>query len=156
MTVQDELEPEAILVGEHEKFVNTGGGPVEIVKTEPPEVPPPGAGLYTVTCAVPTVAMSDAVIDAMICVALTTVVVRLAPFQFTTEPVIKPLPFTVSVKAAPPAVALAGDNELIVGNGFDELIVKVAFPEVPPPGVGLNTVTCLVPDLAMSAAVMAA
>jgi hypothetical protein len=52
-----------------------------------------------------------------------------------------PVPLTVKVNAAPPAVALAGDNELIVGTGFDAVIVKAALPEVPPPGAGLNTVT---------------
>jgi hypothetical protein len=67
-----------------------------------------------------------------------------------------PLPVTVSVNAAVPAVAEAGDRVPIVGIGFVALMVKVEVPEVPPPGVGLNTVTCPVPEAAISAAVIAA
>jgi hypothetical protein len=100
--------------------------------------------------------MSAAVIVAWTWVALTNVVVRLAPFQFTTEPLTNPVPFTVCVKATPPAVAFDGESEVIVGTGFDAVIVNDAFPEVPPPGVGLNTVTCAVPALAMSADAIAA
>ncbi len=66
------------------------------------EVPPPGAGLNTVTEAVPAVAMSAAVIDALNWVEETYVVVRFDPFQRTTELDLKPLPFTVNVNAAPP------------------------------------------------------
>jgi hypothetical protein len=36
------------------------------------------------------------------------VVVRLLPFHCTTDPVVNPEPFTVSVKAAPPAVRELG------------------------------------------------
>jgi len=59
-------------------------------------------------------------------VALTNVVVRLLPFQLTTEPETNPVPLTVRVNAAPPAVALAGDSELIVGTGF--VCVTVIVP----------------------------
>jgi len=92
-----------------------------------PDVPPPGAGLVTVTCPVPAAAMSAAVIAAVNCVALTYVVVRLDPFQFTTEPLMNPVPATVSVKAAVPAVALAGDSVLIVGA----VLVRLMVPAVP-------------------------
>ena len=109
------------------------------------EVPPPGAGLNTVTCAVPAVVMSAAVIAACNCVALTNVVVRFVPFQLTTDPLRNPVPFTVTVKAAVPAVALDGDSELTVGIGLVVLMVKAALLEVPPPGAGLNTVTWPVP-----------
>jgi len=84
------------------------------------------------------------------------VVVRLVPFQFTTDPLMNPVPFTVRVNAPVPAVAKAGESVLIVGTGFGALIVNVEAPDVPPPGAGLNTVTCLVPEAAISAAVMAA
>src|SRR5882762_1402711 len=113
-----------------------------MVKAELPDVPPPGAGLNTVTCVVPAMAMSAAVMPACNCVALTNVVVRFVPFQLTTEPLRNPVPFTVSVNAAVPAVAFAGDSELIAGTGFVALIVKAELPDVPPPGAGLNTVTC--------------
>jgi hypothetical protein len=127
-----------------------------MVNAEFPEVPPPGVGLNTVTCPVPEVAISAAVIAACTCVALTYVVVRLDPFHFTTDPLVNPVPFTVSVNAAVPAVAEAGDNVLIVGTGFAALMTKAEAPDVPPPGVGLNTVTCPVPEVAISAAVIAA
>jgi hypothetical protein len=60
----------------------------------------------------------------------------------------------MSVNAEPPAVALEGDREVNVGAGL--LIVKLCPLEVPPPGVGLKTVTVAVPAVAMSAAVIAA
>ena len=63
------------------------------------EVPPPGAGLNTVTEPEPAAARSGAVIAAVSCVLLTKVVVRAVPFQFTMEPETNPVPFTVSVKA---------------------------------------------------------
>ena len=60
-------------------------------------------------------------------------------------------------KATPPAVA---DEGLIAGQGWHRVgppvMVKVTPLEVPPPGVGLKTVTDAVPAVAMSAAVMAA
>ena len=87
------------------------------VNGEFPEVPPPGAGFVTVTLNVPAAAMSGAVIAAVTCVALTNVVVLDAPLKFTTEPETKPVPFTVKVNAAPPAVALVGESDVIVGSG---------------------------------------
>ena len=94
-----------------------------IVNDRLPDVPPPGAGLVTVTVAVPAVAISAAVIAAVNCVALTKVVVLAAPLNFTTDVDTKPVPFTVRVKAAPPAVALVGEREVSVGAGL--LTVKV-------------------------------
>ena len=82
---------------------------------------------------------------------LTKVVVRSAPFQRTTDELLKFAPVAVSVNAALPATALLGEIELSVGAGL--LIVNVEAPEVPPPGVGLKTVTGDVPAVAMSAAV---
>src|SRR6267143_5645078 len=117
-------------------------------------VPPPGVGVTTVTLAVPAAAMSAAVIAAASWMGLTKVVVRVAPFQRTVEPFTNPVPSTVSVKAAPPTVALIGVSPVIVGMGL--LTGNVCAAEVPPPGVGVNTVTCGVPAVAMSAAVMAA
>src|SRR5512134_2654879 len=151
-TVNVNAAPPAVAeVGERVDSVGTGLLAV-IGNDTPPEVPPPGVGLNTVTCAVPAVAMSAAVIDAVSCVAETNVVVRLAPFHRTTEPATKFVPFTVSVNAAPPAVAEVGERVDTVGTGLLAVIGNDTCPEVPPPGVGLNTVTCAVPAVAMSAA----
>ena len=54
----------------------------------------------------------------------------------------------------PPAVAEDGLRVVRVGTGL--LTVKLTALEVPPPGVGLKTVTGKVPAEAISAAVMAA
>jgi hypothetical protein len=98
--------------------------------------------------------MSAAVIVAVNWVGETYVVVRPDPFQFTVEPETKPVPFTVSVNPAPPAVAEAGLGPVVVGTGL--LIVNVWATEVPPPGAGFATVTGAVPAVAMSAAVIVA
>jgi hypothetical protein len=67
------------------------------------------------------------------------------------------LPFTVRVKAGPPAVADEGLRLVVVGTGLlAALIVKVWALEVPPPGAGVNTVTVAVPAVTMSEAVIAA
>jgi hypothetical protein len=81
------------------------------------DVPPPGDGFTTVMLAVPAAAMSAAVIAAVNRVLLTKVVVRADPFHFTVEVLTKLLPLTVSVKAAPPAVADAGLRLVIMGAG---------------------------------------
>jgi hypothetical protein len=102
--------------------VSAGAEPL-IANMRVPDVPPPGAGFVTVTVAVPAVAISAAVITAVSFVALTKVVVLAAPLNFTTDVDTKPVPLTVRVKAAPPAVALAGEREVSVGAGL--LMVKV-------------------------------
>ena len=86
-------------------------------------MPPPGAGFVTVTLAVPAVAISAASIAAVTCVVLMNVVVLAVPLNFTTEVDTNPVPLTVSVNAAPPAVALVGEIDLSVGAGL--LIVNV-------------------------------
>jgi len=113
------------LVGEIELSVGTGFDALEITKVKFGVVPPPGAGLVTVTLAFPDVAMSDAKIAPFICVLLTKVVVRADPLKFTTEEEMNPEPFTVKVKAGPPAVADEGLSEVMLGMGL--------LP-VPPPG----------------------
>jgi hypothetical protein len=82
------------------------------------ETPPPGAGLKTVTLAVPAAAMSLAGICAVNCVPLTTVVVRSLPFHLTIEPPMKFVPLTVSVKPTPPAAAALGVMLVNVGVGL--------------------------------------
>lgn len=111
-------------------MVRTSGEGSAIVKVRKRETPPPGAGLNTVTSTVPPAATSLAGIAALNWVVLTTVVVRFEPFQRTTELEIKFLPVAVSVKAAPPAVALAGEIEVSVGTGFEG---GGGADEVPPP-----------------------
>jgi hypothetical protein len=63
--------------------------------------------------------MSDARIVAVNWAALTKVVARALPFQFTNEPDTKPVPFTVSVNSAPPGAMASGTSGwLISGTGF--------------------------------------
>jgi hypothetical protein len=112
-------EPATTLEGEIELRVGTG---LLIVNDNAFDIPP-GAGFVTVTLTVPAVAISAAVIAAVNCVALANVVVLAAPLNFTTDVDTKPVPLTVRVKAAPPAVALAGEREVAVGAGL--LMVKV-------------------------------
>ena len=72
----------------------------------------------------------------------------------TVAPLIKLVPFTVRVKAAPLAVALLGERLLMVGTGL--LTVKVAAAEVPALGAGLAMVMDSVPADAISVAGMLA
>src|SRR5206468_2222014 len=116
------------------------------------DVPPPGDGLKTVTAALPGPAMSPAGIEAVSWLAPAKVVGRSAPFQRTTDVEMKLLPFTVSVKAAPPAVAEVGLMVVIAGTGFAAVIANVTEFEIPPPGDGLKTVTAALPGPAMSPA----
>jgi hypothetical protein len=98
--------------------------------------------------------MSVFKIDTISWVPLTKLVVRGLPLKYTTEVGRKFRPVTVSVNAAVPAVALAGERVMIAGTGLFTL--KVAADDVPPPGAGLVTVTLNVPDVARSAARIAA
>src|SRR5258708_39064518 len=91
-------------------------GAGSMVKVRGLEIPPPGAGVNTVTSAVPATAMSLSEIAAWSCVPLTNVVGRSVPFQRTTEPATKSDPLAVSGNAAPPAVALAGASDVSVGT----------------------------------------
>src|SRR5919108_337093 len=128
--------PAVALVGDTDVSVGMG---LLIENVCAAETPPPGTGVTTVTLAVPAAAMSAAVMAAVSWVALTTVVVREAPFHCTVLPGTKPVPVAVSVKAPPPAVALVGDTDVSVGTGL--LTENVCAAEVPPPGAGVNTVT---------------
>jgi hypothetical protein len=145
--------PGAATLGD--SVLSTGIG-LLIVNVRAFDVPPPGAGLNTVTLAVPAFTMSLAGITAVTCVALTYVVVRFDPFQRTTDALTKPDPFTVSVPPAPPAIVLLGESEVRTGTGFPGAIVNTSAFDVPPPGAGLNTVTLAVPAAAMSLAGIAA
>src|ERR1019366_8782098 len=131
--------------GDSVGIVGAGLAAALMVKPELPEVPPPGAGLNTVTWAVPAVPMSEALIAAVTCVPLTYVVVRFVPFQFTTEPLTNPLPFTVRAKAPAPAVAQEGDNDVIDGTGLGAchpwtvIVPPVAGIAAPVPSANAST-----------------
>lgn len=117
-----------------------------------PEAEP--SGLITSIARVPGEAMSLAGIAAVSCVPPTNVVVRFAPFTWTTEPLTKFEPVAVKVKPGPPAVAEPG--EMPVSTGTAGVTVKITAPDVPPPGAGLKTVMESAPAEAMSEAGMAA
>jgi hypothetical protein len=87
----------------------------------------------------PAVAMSEAGIAAVSCAALTKIVARVFPLKLTVEFVTNPVPFTVRVKATPPAVVLDGERVVMVGKGL--FTMKLTAFDVPPPGVGFVTVT---------------
>jgi len=76
--------------------------------------------------------------------------VTTALFHLTTEEGTKPLPFTVKVNAAAPAVAPIGDIDDNVGTGFELSIVNVAGADVPPPGAPVCTATVALPTFARS------
>jgi hypothetical protein len=143
--------PAMVEVGLIEVMVGTG---LLMLKVTEFEVPPPGAGLTTVTDAVPAVATLAAGTVAVSCVEETNVVVRAEPFQSTVEVETKLVPFTVKVNEPLPAVVEVGLIEVIVGTGL--LMVKVTEFEVPPPGAGFTTVTDAVPPVATLAAGMVA
>jgi hypothetical protein len=71
----------------------------------------------TVIASHPAEAISEALMDAVNCVVLTNVVILELPLKFTVVPGTKLIPFTVSVNAEPPAIALAGKSEVIVSGG---------------------------------------
>jgi hypothetical protein len=99
-------------------------------------------GRNSATDAVPAVATSESVIDAVSCVGLTYAVGRALPFHCTSEDELKSLPATISVKAAAPAAAEAGDTQLIEGVGF---MAGVGFEPPPQPfAKKLTTVSTIV------------
>ena len=79
------------------------------VKVAADDVPPPGAGVKTVTWDAPAVTTSPAGSCAVRRVFDTNVVVSAVPFQCTTELAANPDPDTVSVCAGAPAATLAGE-----------------------------------------------
>ncbi len=70
--------------------------------------------------------------------------------SLTCAPFTKPDPFTVNVCALFDPVTGFGDT--LVMDGPTELIVNVAPADVPPPGLGVYTVTVALPAEAMSLA----
>src|SRR5437667_436706 len=121
---------------------NVGAG--VIVNVAAPDVPPAGPGLKTVTWTTAPEARSAAGMSTASCPPLSNRVVRLEPFQRTTDETTKLLPVTVRI--APPALPAStrlGNSAPRDGTGL--LIVKACPAEVPPPGAELSTVTVTVP-----------
>ena len=147
-------DPAAALFGMRELMTGTGSeAGVVSVKFEAAEVV---VELDTVTAAVPAIpgkAVSEAEIVAVSCVALTNVVGRGDPFQFTTSPFTKSVPFTISGRSAVPQYGVEdGTSPVMVGATIENAIPL----DVPPPGVGVDTLTWAVPTEAISAAEIAA
>src|SRR5579863_10027363 len=132
-------DPATIFVGESVVTVGTGFGAALMLKLMAVVVPPPGAGLVTVTGGVLIVVMSASRIAAVNCVALTNVVTFATPLKFTTELETNPVPFTVSVNAPELTMLPVGNSDVSVGAGL--FTANVTAFEVPPAGAGLNTVT---------------
>ncbi len=89
-----------------------------MVKVCAEEVPPPGAGFWTATCAVPADWRSLAGTCAEREVAFASVVASAVPFQSTIEPEKKPVPVSERVSAGLPAVTDAGAMIARAGAGF--------------------------------------
>ena len=111
-----------------------------MVKVAPADVTPFST---TVTFAVPTAAMRLAGTWAVNCEALAKLVVSAVPFHCTMALETKPVPLTVSVKAAAPAVAVFGLRDVMTGPAA---MVNVAPADVTPFS---TTVTVTVPGEAM-------
>jgi hypothetical protein len=92
----------------------------------------PVSPFTTVTCAVPAVAILVASIDAVRCVAPEPAVAKAVPFHLITAPESNPVPFTVRVNVAAPAVLEAGLRLLIVGVLTGLVIVNGADWEARP------------------------
>jgi len=83
------------------------------------DVPPPGLGLITVTEPAPALATSEESTVAFSRELFTNVVARGLPFQRTTAPETKPVPFTVNVNPGLPGLTVSGTSGwLMKGTGF--------------------------------------
>jgi hypothetical protein len=140
--------PASAFVGESEVTVGNG---LLIVKGKVPEAPPPGAGVLTETLIVPPEAMSVAGICTVIVVAVIEAGTKPVNVpKLAVAPGTKFVPVIVSVNAAPPAVAVAGESNVIVGVELST--VNVSGLLVPPPGAAFVTATLTGPAVARSGA----
>ena len=126
--------PAVALTGKSEAIVGAGSAAgavteklMEFDRTEPVD---------TVTGCIPWNAASAEVSSAVSCVELTNVVARGDPFQLTTEPLTKFVPFTVSVRPVRLQDAVEDPETDVIAGGE---IVNGLPPDVPPPGPRLNT-----------------
>jgi hypothetical protein len=129
------VPPAGALVGEID--VSTGTG-FPTVKATAFEVPPPGAGLTTLTSNDPVAERSEAGTCAVRLLALTYVVVRKAPFHWICEELVNPVPVTLKVNAVPFCGADVGERDPIVGTGL-LILPPPADPEPPHPVMATNT-----------------
>src|SRR4051812_26557795 len=109
--------PAATLEGVTLASVGAAGGAV----TESPtagDVPPPGAGVNTVTIGVAIVATSAAIIAAVRRVPETNAVTRSTPFTRTADAETNPLPSIVRENDPLPAATLEGLSAVIAGAGL--------------------------------------
>jgi hypothetical protein len=128
--------PTGAQLGSRELIVGMGFVSLLIAKLTISEVPPPGAGLVTITAAVPAEAMAAAGMAAVSCVELTNVVTGAVTPKLIVETATKLVPLIVSVKpAALPATALVGEIAVIVGTGLPPAPVAA----VPPPHPARNS-----------------
>jgi len=104
------------------------------------DVPPPGAGLNTVTKAVPGELMSTEEIVATNSVGLTNVVERVRPFHLTSDVCTKLVPLTVNANVGLPTTSIFLLRLVKFGIGFGGKTVNISGLEVPPPGDGEKTV----------------
>ena len=109
----------------------TGLGGV-MVKITALEVKPPAAGSKTVMPGVPAALMSAFVIAAISFVAETKVVGRSAPFHFTFEFAVKPLPKTIREKSPLCACFVVGSSAVITTGGttVKENVFWLAAPQL--------------------------
>jgi len=142
----NDAPPAKAVVGEIELVVGTG-----LFTTKAVEVadPPPGAEFVSTIVAVPVVAVLAAVSDIVNCVDEATVVALLTPLKVAVVLALKPVPVIVSVGEVLTSV---DDGEIVMMVGTGLFIVKVCGEDVPPPGVGVTTVTEEVPAVAISPA----
>lgn len=127
--------PAVALVGDSEVTVGAGRGPGDVMeKFRELEFTADGR-FDTEIAAGASATVSVGGIAAVSCIALTNVVGRGDPFQLTTEPLTKFVPFTVRVKPAGLQYDVE-DAETDVTVGAE--IVNVAPVEMPPPGPIVN------------------
>jgi len=113
--------PAAALFGETELILGGRSGAAGVERVKGNELDAPSE-FVTVTPVVPGNAALVAGMEAVTCVALTKAVVCATPFQFTTESLVKFVPFTVSVKpwelqyGVEAAEVVDADREVIAGG----------------------------------------
>jgi len=95
------------------------------VKGNPPDASP--NWVTTVTVKAPADAIAEAGTDAVIWVALKNVVVSFELLKRMVSVVLNPVPFTVSVNAAPPVTALLGERKVREGAGGACTCMKITF-----------------------------
>ena len=119
-----------------------------IDSVSPPEVPPPGVGLNTVTVCVPV--EENEGMGAVSDVGDSCVVAAGAPSRRTTDDALKPVPVKNSVNAEPLTPTEEGESAVRVGAAFSTATEVAAL--VPPPGAGFRSVSACAPLSRSSAA----